>query len=266
VVEYNLQVPLLSVVTITYNYFLGLRATIESLRSHDIDWIFIDGSTNEEDRNRNSSLLADLSVTLIQEKDDGRFDAMNKGLSLAKGDLVVFLNGGDKFASFDTPALIIESYLRNNWEWAVGQTLAVDKYGNPQWNWPVPKHNSLKLRLGVNSYCHQSTVYKTASLRSVGGFYSSSLYSDWQVSLQLSKRIRPYIDERLWAHFLINGVSANQTIDYWEFESHRLREHVGLEICRSKYLDKLLQKLAACFISSTRGQLLRPDLVKRHRV
>jgi hypothetical protein len=41
---------------------------------------------------------------------------------------------------------------------------------------------------------------------------------------------------------------------------------MGLEIGGSKYIDNLLQKLAAQFISSTRGQLIRPDLVTKHGI
>ncbi len=255
---------ILSVVTITFNDPNSLRKTSRSLRSQEIDWIVVDGSTDTQCKNANITILSEHKVKLIQEPDHGRFDAMNKGLAAAKGDFIIFLNGGDAFVSPDTIYKIHRFITSNQVDWAIGQTNAVDEFGTYQWTWPMPKHNSLKLKLGINSYCHQATIYRRSLLNSIGGFNRESLYSDWQTSLILSSVARPVISPDLWTNFLINGISSNLTIKYWANESVKLRRDAKKLIGGNVFSDFIAQWFAARFISSTRGQLIRPDLVKKH--
>jgi glycosyltransferase involved in cell wall biosynthesis len=255
---------LLSVVTITFNDPEGLASTARTLSSEHVDWIVVDGSTDAKSKEENRKILSTFSVKLLQEPDLGRFDAMNKGLSLAEGEYIVFLNGGDAFVSAETPVNILEFLSRKRVDWVVGQTNAVDKDGFYQWTWPMPKHNSLKLRLGIHSYCHQATVYRRSLLMQVGGFNRESFYSDWQTSLILGRKVRPKISTELWTNFLINGISSNLTIEYWANESMKLRREAKSLIGGTVLTDFIAQKLAAIFISTTRGQLIRPDLVKKY--
>ena len=255
---------LLSVVTITFNDPNGLRKTSRSLLSQEIDWVVVDGSTDTQCKSENTAILSKQRVNLLQEPDNGRFDAMNKGLAAATGDFIIFLNGGDVFVSPATVYKIHEFITSNQIEWAIGQTNAVDEFGTYQWTWPIPKHNSLKLKLGINSYCHQATIYRRSLLNSIGGFNPDSLYSDWQTSLVLSSLVRPVVSPDLWTNFLINGISSNLTIEYWERESIKLRRDVKKLIGGNILSDFIAQRLAAMFISSTRGQLIRPDLVQKH--
>lgn len=97
--------PSLSVVTICYNCREELPETVESVREQtydDIEYIVIDGDSTDgttewlEDRQEWFDVL-------ISEPDDGRYDAMNKGLEQATGDYVMFLNAGDRFR---TPGVI----------------------------------------------------------------------------------------------------------------------------------------------------------------
>jgi len=254
----------LSVVTITFNDPDGLASTARSLPSEQVDWIVVDGSTSPSCKAENIKILSTFKVNLVQEHDLGRFDAMNKGLSIARGDYIIFLNGGDAFVSLETPRVIVEFLRKQDIEWAIGQTNAVDENGLHQWTWPMPKHNSLKFRLGINSYCHQATVYKRSLLNEVGGFKRESLYSDWQTSLILSDKVRPIISTDIWTNFLVNGISSSLTIDYWASESIKLRKEVKKFIGGTRLTDSIAQKLAALFISTTRGQLIRPDLVKKY--
>lgn len=92
----------LSIVTITYNNPLELEKTLSSVlvqikRKANVELIVIDGST---DRKGNEVILhnyAGIISVLIQEYDNGIYNAMNKGLSIAAGDSILFLNSGDTF-------------------------------------------------------------------------------------------------------------------------------------------------------------------------
>lgn len=89
--------PLLSIITINYNDVNGLEKTINSVINQtfqDFEYIIIDGGSSDK------------SIELIQgnndrinywvsEKDSGVFNAMNKGIKVAHGTYLLFLNGGD---------------------------------------------------------------------------------------------------------------------------------------------------------------------------
>jgi glycosyltransferase involved in cell wall biosynthesis len=256
----------LTVVTITFNDHEGLMQTSQSLDDSQVEWIVIDGSNSDLTKTQNIELLKHRKVLHIQEPDEGRFNAMNKGLSLSTGNLVCFMNSGDRFANIDVPYKIINSWNEKKWVWAVGNTIAIDEDGKHQWKWPMPRHKSLKLRIGVNSYCHQSTVYEASALKKLNGFFEQSLYSDWLTSLLLSTRIKPYISDDTWAFFLTNGISSQQSLEYWSRESIRLRKIGNVKIGRIFLIDFLIQVSCKAFLQTKRGRLIRPDLSRKYPV
>ncbi len=92
---------MISVVTVNLNNALGLRQTLDSIRYQKakgalIQSIVIDGSSKD-----NSLMVAkdfsDIIDVLISESDEGIYAAMNKGLNIATGDSVIFINSGDAF-------------------------------------------------------------------------------------------------------------------------------------------------------------------------
>ena len=95
------KLPIVSVITVVRNDKEHIEATINSLFAQDypnIEYIVIDGASTDgtyEILNR----YRDRIDILISEPDNGIYDAMNKGVMLAKGDYVGFLNSGDEYAN-----------------------------------------------------------------------------------------------------------------------------------------------------------------------
>ena len=89
-----------SIITINFNNRNGLQRTIDSVVSQDCrdyEWIVIDGGSNDGSREiieQNHSLFS----YWVSEPDGGVYDAMNKGIRVAKGEYCLFLNSGDAFA------------------------------------------------------------------------------------------------------------------------------------------------------------------------
>jgi glycosyltransferase involved in cell wall biosynthesis len=87
----------LSIITINLNNIEGLKKTIdsvESIASSEIEYLIIDGGSQDgftELMNEKTSIVN----YYLSEPDKGIYDAMNKGLSLAKGRYLIFLNSGD---------------------------------------------------------------------------------------------------------------------------------------------------------------------------
>lgn len=97
-----------SIVTVTYNNAHGLRRTLDSIRAlkdASYEVIIVDGKSSDDtpaviDANK------DIITRCVSEKDNGVYDAMNKGIRMAMGDYVVFMNAGDCFASADTLSVV----------------------------------------------------------------------------------------------------------------------------------------------------------------
>lgn len=94
---------LFSVITVCYNDLKGLKMTFESLIKQsfsDYEMIIVDGKSSDG----TAQWLEELKnpqVSWISEPDNGIFDAMNKGLKMAKGDFTIFMNSYDEFAGDD---------------------------------------------------------------------------------------------------------------------------------------------------------------------
>jgi len=91
----------ISIVTVVFNNLKGLKKTAASVLAQDcarIEWVIVDGGSTDG----TAEFVAQLGARVakfVSEKDRGIYDAMNKGLTLASGDYVIFMNGGDVFAS-----------------------------------------------------------------------------------------------------------------------------------------------------------------------
>jgi len=93
------SIPLFSVITITRDNKIGLQKTAVSIQNQtyqNFEWIIIDGASTDGTQNDFSKYSL---AKIISEPDNGIYDAMNKGIKLATGDYLIFMNGGDIFAS-----------------------------------------------------------------------------------------------------------------------------------------------------------------------
>jgi len=102
----------LSIVTVVYNDVNNIIHTIESVlskKNNDIEYIVIDGASTDGTIEKIERYKSQISC-FVSEQDNGIYDAMNKGLKLASGDAVIFMNSGDIFA----PSLNLEQFLLNH--------------------------------------------------------------------------------------------------------------------------------------------------------
>lgn len=108
--------PLFSIITVTYHAESVLEETILSVVSqtyHNIEYIIVDGASKD----RTLSIVnkyRDKIQAVVSEPDKGLYDAMNKGLKMAKGEYVCFLNAGDTFHEDDTLQLIVHQLNKSN--------------------------------------------------------------------------------------------------------------------------------------------------------
>jgi glycosyltransferase involved in cell wall biosynthesis len=93
--------PLISVITVCYNSAATLLRALQCVADQDwprVEHIVIDGASKDETAKIIEQFLPSLAHVL-SEPDEGIYDAMNKGLDRATGDIVCFLNADDQYAS-----------------------------------------------------------------------------------------------------------------------------------------------------------------------
>lgn len=91
--------PLVSIVTVVYNGASVIASTVSSVLSQSyglIEYIVIDGASTDGTLDILKSYSDRIDI-LVSEPDEGIYDAMNKGLRVARGDYVLFMNCGDLF-------------------------------------------------------------------------------------------------------------------------------------------------------------------------
>lgn len=164
--------PLFSIITVTYNAANDVRRTAESVAGQSCELyehIIMDGASTDATINVARS-VGNPRMRLYSEPDKGIYDAMNKAMSKAKGEYLIFLNAGDTFASLDTLQHMANTILDNDYPGIVyGQTQLVDREGRILGK----RHLDAPEKLTLDSFKHGMVVCHQAMavLSKVTGFY-----------------------------------------------------------------------------------------------
>lgn len=152
--------PLISVITVCYQAAEPLQKTILSVRQQyyqPLEFIVVDGGSTDGTRD----IIArhqDIITRWVSEPDRGIYDAMNKGVSMATGEWVIFMNAGDTFAANDVLLRIFKTVgLAGGGSFSVlygsviknGRVIEPHRFTNPH---RMP-------------FCHQSSLVRTSCLR-----------------------------------------------------------------------------------------------------
>lgn len=202
-----------SVITITYNAEQTLERTLKSVLDQtytNIEHIIIDGKSS--DGTLNIIRKYDNSKThWISEADSGLYYAMNKGIRLATGDYLCFLNAGDTFFETNTIESIMCSANHSPQppDIIYGETAIVDKYETflhmrrletPQsLNWKSFKWGML--------VCHQAFIVKRELVEEYNTNYRFSSDFDWCIRM-LKKTSNTHNTEAILINYLNEGVTT----------------------------------------------------------
>lgn len=208
--------PSFSIITVTYNAKAVLEDTINSLLSQtcpDYEFIVIDGASKDgtvDILNKYKSQI----TTYISEPDKGIFDAMNKGIKLATGKWLYFLNAGDKFASDNILQIIKDNYLADEKKIVCGKVQVVDNIKHITHNQFYPRFkvqgNNFR-KMFVSALCHQSLFITRDAYNIAGGFNANfKVFADFDTVIKILQKGYQlnYID-KLIGFYDINGGSAS---------------------------------------------------------
>ncbi|MEL6697029.1 MAG: glycosyltransferase family 2 protein [Bacteroidota bacterium] len=117
-----------SIVTVTYNAAEYLRSCMDSVVMQDypdIEYIVIDGNSNDGTQDIIKS-YGEKVHTFVSEPDKGIYDAMNKGIHHATGDVVGILNADDFYVHTGVISKIVEAFQEEKVETVFGDLVIVD--------------------------------------------------------------------------------------------------------------------------------------------
>lgn len=181
---YHHLTPKFSVITVTYNAAAVLEDTIQSVITqtyHHVEYIIVDGGSTDGTLDIVAQ-YRDRIATVVSEPDKGLYDAMNKGMRLATGDYLCFLNAGDSFHEDDTLQSIAHSLTGSALPDVIyGQTELVDSEGHfvRMRRLSAPEHLDWKSFKQGMLVCHQAFFAKRALAEPYDLRYRFSADFDW---------------------------------------------------------------------------------------
>lgn len=182
--------PRISIITVVFNGEKTIGKTIESVLNQSysqIEYIVIDGKSTDGTLQVISSFKGPIQV--VSEPDQGLYDAMNKGLSLATGDYVWFLNSGDEIYEQDTLENMVKG-MPDSPDFIYGGTMIIDEFQNEVGDRRLkpPKQLSwLSFRQGM-VVCHQSMIVKREQAPLYNMEYRLSADIDWAIGASKNSR------------------------------------------------------------------------------
>lgn len=226
-----MNVPKVTIVTVVYNAEKLLENTILSVINQNYDsfeYIIIDGGSKD----KTISIIKKYSEQIsfwISKKDDGLYDAMNKGLALAKGEYIWFLHAGDTIPNENTLKNAIEKC--PDADVIYGDTRIIDPETGAQKNWykkkpnsPLTYHNFLEGMV----VCHQSILIK----RDCAAIYDLK----WQLAGDIDWCIRSFQNVKtacdtgeVMCYFLGGGISTKRKRQSLIERFFILKHHFGLK-------------------------------------
>ena len=144
----------ITLITVSYNSADTIRETLDSVRAQrmegfDLEYIHIDGLSTD------STMLIsqeynDIISTRVSEKDSGIYNAMNKGIQMATGDIVGILNSDDVFAYSEVLYDVINLFKVNNTDTIYGDLDYVRRQdvNRTSRRWRSGEYNRIKFRFG----------------------------------------------------------------------------------------------------------------------
>ena len=206
--------PKVSIITIVFNNRENFIKTIDSVRGHNypnIEYIVIDGGSNDgtlEVIKQNEDIIA----KWISEPDRGIYDAMNKGIGMATGDYVWFLNGGDMMHSANTLNDVFASC--EDADVYYGDTELVDdegkSYGKRKLKTP-PENLTWRDMIDGMVITHQSLIIRKDKVVSYDLNFKHCADIDWTIKI-LKNSNKIINTHKIISSFLLGGYSRKNTI------------------------------------------------------
>lgn len=204
--------PKFSIITVSYNSEKTIAQTIESVLNQtypNFEYIIIDGASADktvEIAQSYSDQFAALEVEykIVSEKDNGIYDAMNKGIALASGDIVGIINSDDYYNT-DTLYKVNAFYDDTNFDVMYGDLRI---FGGKK---EYIKRSSLDKKFTTRHWNHPTTFVKRSVYDKIK-YACESMYDDLNFMLAVRKAgYKICVLNEVLANFRLGGVSNKKS-------------------------------------------------------
>lgn len=249
-----------SIVTINFNNLQGLKETTDSVLSQtyeDKELIVIDGGSTDGSAEFINSHKGSYSYS-VSEKDKGIYNAMNKGVSHATGDYVIFMNSGDSFFNNDVLKDVFEDKEVSS-DVVYGCTLCRTEPGKAFLR--RPHTLDVMQTYNISALCHQSTFIKCSLMKKIGYDERFKLLGDYAFFYHCYRNGFSFKEiNKIISVYDIIGASSNPK-NRWQSYKETCMIH-GLTPSRFDYYCRVLKSAINKMIkgilpSGLRGKLMR---------
>lgn len=193
-----------SIITVCFNSAQYIEETIKSVlgQTHDdIEYIIIDGGSTDETKCIVEKYFLDISV-FVSEKDKGMYDAVNKGLLRATGDIVAFLNSDDQYVDPKVVADVVDRFKGSPDIGLIYGDLLVDYGGRLKRRVSFPVSLAAMIAYGMSSVVTMPTAFVNLQKNS-GIFFDESFQcaSDFDYLIRCASNSEPVYFPRLVTRF-----------------------------------------------------------------
>lgn len=216
----------ISIITISFNAKATIEKTLQSVANQlykNIEHIIVDGGSKDNTLEICNSFPHVSKI--ISEPDKGVYDAFNKGLKLATGDIIGFLNADDVFFNENSVQEIVNAFSNNDTDIVYGNLDYVNEQGKVIRNW-ISKSYEKGLIKKAWMPAHPTFYCKKEVYDRLGGYNDSfKIGGDFELCLrflEVNKVPSFYLNKKL-VKMLIGGISNSGLKSKWTVYKEELR-------------------------------------------
>lgn len=203
-----------SIVTVTYNSSATLAKTMESVLNQTVkpyEYLIIDGASSDntvEIAKGYSKAFeeAGIGLIIVSEPDNGIYDAMNKGIALASGDIIGIINSDDwyELCAIET---VTDCYENTSFDLFYADLRMVKPDGSS-----FIKHSRNRKYATSRDWNHPTT-FITKEIYNKYSYRNDTIHDDYDLILRIKKSgAKVSVENEVLANFLMNGVSHKRSI------------------------------------------------------
>lgn len=218
----------ITIVTVCYNAEKTIERTIESVISQNypnIEYLIIDGKSTDGTMDIVRRYETIPYMRIVSEEDNGLYHAMNKGVNMATGDYILFLNSGDFLCDNKVIKEISKELCADI---VYGNVIRQKQYGEVLERYPG-KYKVMWLLLQGKMVSHQVIFTKTSIMRQLGFDESYKITADYNFLLRAKKKhcSMHYVDRNVSVVENVEGISSqHENLDLMRKEDDRsLKEY-----------------------------------------
>ena len=199
-----------SLITVTFNSGQTIRNTFDSVLKQtysDFEYILVDGSSKDNTLDLINEYVLKFNERLrwISEKDDGLYDAMNKGISSATGEIVGLINSGDWYEPCAVERMM-DTYQKKHFDLFYAD-LRIWRNGTS-----MIKHARLRHFLTTRDWNHPTTFIRR-EIYDKYRYSCNGVYDDWDLIIRIRKAgYKIVILNEVLANFCFGGISNTKSV------------------------------------------------------